>query len=247
MIRKAFILFSILFFNKTPFAHAQSVNQQAWFEYMLNYPFANSFNLENAFTYSTLLSQPKWRAVEYNGTVEYSISPSFDIVGAGLISYTLQNDNYNTLELRPMLGTKIYFTPNRRIQMRLLLRLEQRNFQNLDTKEWEHVMRPRARAEVVIPLNQDSYFKDNLWYAVMDAEWLFVTTDVKERFANRFRFRIGAGYRLNYSFRFEVLYMNQQSRNGIDEAFSSSDNVLRIRLKHFLRATKPAKTGGDGN
>ena len=37
-------------------ADAQSPNEQLWFEYMLNYPFANSFNLENTFTYSTLLN-----------------------------------------------------------------------------------------------------------------------------------------------------------------------------------------------
>ena len=29
--------------------NAQSSNEQLWFEYMLNYSFANSYNLENAF------------------------------------------------------------------------------------------------------------------------------------------------------------------------------------------------------
>jgi hypothetical protein len=222
-------------------------NEQAWFEYMLNVPFANSFNVENAFTYSTLLGQPKWKAFDYNATLEYSLGPHVDLLGSTLVSYTAQTEAYNTLELRPMLGTKIYFTPNKRIQTRLLLRLEQRNFQNGDTKEWESVMRPRVRAEVAIPINHDSYFSDNLWYAIADAEGLFVNTDVEERFANRFRLRVGAGYRLNYSFRFEVIYMNQQSRNGIDELFSSSDNIIRIRLKHFLSKRNPSKATGVGN
>ncbi len=222
-------------------------NEQLWFEYMLNIPFANSFNVENAFTYSTLLGQPKWRAYDYNVTLEYSISPHFDLVGAALISYTEQAESYNTLELRPTLGTRIYFTPHQRIQTRLLLRVEQRNFQNLDTKEWDNVLRPRVRAEVIFPINQDSYFKDNLWYTITDAEWLFVKNDLEERFANRFRLRIGLGYRLNYSFRFEVLYMNQQSKNGIDDNFSSNDNIIRVRLKHYLRKSKPSKAGGVGN
>lgn len=222
-------------------------NEQAWFEYMLNVPFANSFNVENAFTYSTLLSQPKWKAFDYNATLEYSLSPRVDLIGAMLTSYTAQYESFNTLELRPMLGTKIYFTPNKRIQTRLLLRLEQRNFKNLDTKEWERVMRPRVRGEVVIPINKDSYFDDNLWYAMADAEWLFVNTDVEERFANRFRLRLGVGYRLSYSFRFELVYMNQQSKNGINDSFSSSDNVIRFRVKHFLRKTKPSKSAGVGN
>ena len=37
----------------------QDVQEQLWFYYILNYPFANSFNLENAFTYSTLLNTPR--------------------------------------------------------------------------------------------------------------------------------------------------------------------------------------------
>ncbi len=241
-----FLLILVLFVTKSTSLNAQT-NEQLWIEYMLNIPFANSFNVENAFTYSTLLGQPKWRAYDYNATLEYSISPNFDLVGSALISYTEQTESYNTLELRPMLGTRIYFTPNQRIQTRLLLRLEQRNFQNLETKEWDNVIRPRVRAEVVVPINQKSYFENNLWYAIADAEWIFVKTDVDERFANRFRLRAGLGYRLNYSFRFELLYMNQQSKNGIDEDFSSIDNIIRIRLKHYLRKSKPSKTAGVGN
>jgi hypothetical protein len=33
---------------------AKAVNEQFGYEYSLNYPFANSFSLENAFTYSSL-------------------------------------------------------------------------------------------------------------------------------------------------------------------------------------------------
>ena len=231
-----------------PFRAVQAqTNSQLWLEYMLNYPFANSYNLENAFTYSTLLGQPKWRALDYNATLEYSLTPNIDLIGAGLVSYTQQTESENTLELRPMLGTKIHFTPNRRILTRLLLRLEQRNFKNLETNAWEHVMRPRVRGEVVIPINQNSIYRDNLWYAMIDAEYLFTNTDVQERFANRFRLRLGAGYRLSYSNRFELLYMYQMSRDGIDEAFSSSDNIIRVRFKHYLRKSNPTKVSDVGN
>jgi len=222
-------------------------NKQLWYEYMLNYPFAHSFNLENAFTYSTVIGQPKWQAFDYNATLEYSVHPNIDLIGAGLVSYTQQTEAENTLELRPTLGAKVHFTPNRRIQTRLLLRLEQRNFKNLETNTWERVMRPRVRGEVVIPINQVSIFKDNLWYGIMDAEFLFTQTDVQERFANRFRLRVGAGYRLSYSNRFELLYMYQQSRDAIDETFSSSDNVIRVRFKHYLRKTNPSKVSDLGN
>lgn len=67
-------------------------------------------------------------------------------------------------------------------------------------------------------------------------EWFFTTDDdVNERFANRFRWRVGGGYRLNYGFRFEFLYMMQQSKDVIDGDFESSDNIFRFRVKQYLR------------
>lgn len=226
---------------------AQSANEQVWYEYMLNYPFANSFNLENAFTYSTLLGTPKWRALDYSATLEWSLNQHVDLIGQAVMSYTQQTESYNTLEIRPVLGTRLYFTPNKRIQTRLLLRVEQRNFEDLETNTWTQAYRPRARAEAIIPINKDSYYQDKLWYAITDIEWLFKIDDVQERFANRFRWRIGGGYRFSYNLRAEFLYMLQQSRDAIDGTFETSDNVFRFRVKHYLRKTKPSSTGGTGN
>lgn len=214
---------------------------------MLNYPFANSYNLESTFAYNTSLTAPRWRELSYAATVEWAVSQTVELVAQTSVSYTQQTESYNTVEIRPALGTRLYLTPSRRIQTRLLLRVEQRNFKNLQTQEWDHVFRPRARAEVIVPITQDSYFKDNLWYALGDVEWLFATTDVEERFANRFRMRLALGYRLNYSLRFELMYMLQQSRNGIDDTFTSTDTMYRIRLKHYLRKSKPSKATGTGN
>lgn len=246
-MEKRFLLI-VLLFPSTLVVKAQTTNEQVWYEYMLNYPFANSFNLENAFTYSTLLGTPKWRALDYSATLEWSLNQHIDIIGQAVVSYTQQTESYNTLELRPVLGTRLYFTPNKRIQTRLLLRLEQRNFKNLETNTWDQVYRPRSRFEMIIPINKESYYQDNLWYAMTDVEWLMkVDDDVSERFANRFRWRIGGGYRLSYNLRFEFLYMLQQSKDAIDENFETSDNVFRFRVKQYLRKSKPSSAQGTGN
>ena len=189
-------------------ADAQSPNEQLWFEYMLNYPFANSFNLENTFTYSTLLNTPKWTAFDYSPTIEFSLTNHINFLAGGTLAYTNQVEDYDSFEGRLMIGTRIHFTPNRRILSRLQVRLEQRNFKNLETKTWETVYRPRARAEFLIPINRKTYYEDKLWYGIIDAELLFaVDDDVQERFANRFRLRTGIGYRLSYTSRFEFIYM----------------------------------------
>jgi len=241
---KALIFF--LAVTATP-VKGQSPNAQFWLEYILNYPFANSFNVENAFVYSTLAATPRWRAFDYSPTLEYSLTQHIDLSAGCTFSYTAQTEDYNTFEIRPVLGTRIHFTPNRRILTRAYLRLEQRNFLNLDTDTWETVMRPRARFETLIPLNRKTNFEDKLWYGIVDVEWLFAVDDVDERFANRFRARVGVGYRVSYTSRFEFIYMIQQSRSGIDEDYQTSDNIFRFRYKHYLRKTKPTKSMGTGN
>jgi hypothetical protein len=214
---------------------------------MLNYPFANSFNIESALVYSTAFTSPKWRAFDYTPTLEYSILNWLDISAAVTLAYTAQTEDYNTFEFRPMIGTRIHFTPNQRILLRSYLRLEQRNFENLTTKEWDQTYRPRVRFESLIPINRKSYYVDKLWYGIVDVELLFTKDDVEERFANRFRIRTGIGYRLTSASRFEVLYMLQRSRNGIDEGFSSIDNIVRVRYKQYLRKHKSPKLEGSGN
>lgn len=226
---------------------AQEVTEQVWMEYMLESPFANSFNLENSLTYSTLLGEPKWSALDYSPALEWSITQNIDLIGQAVLSYTNQTETYNTFEIRPILGTKIYFTPNQRVQTRLLLRMEQRNFKNLEDGEWTQTFRPRIRAEIIVPINKKTIFEDKMWYAITDAEVLFTNDDINERFANKFRLRIGAGYRLNYTWRFEFIFMHQDSRTGTDENFTSSDNIFRFRVKHYLRKVKPTDASGVGS
>ncbi len=229
------------------FSFGQSINQQIWSEYMLNMPFGKAFNVEHAFSYSTLLNTPRWHAFDYAATLEYSINPYVDVMVAGIVSYTHQTESYNTVELRPVLGTRLRFTPEKRLRTALLLRFEQRNVQNLDTKDWETVFRPRVRAELVYPFNKSSLNADKVWYGVADAEALFGANDVQERFANRFRTRFGLGYKLNYSMRFEVMFMLQRSRNELDHDFESSDHIIRLRFKQFLHKKPQNNPMGVGN
>jgi hypothetical protein len=246
VVKKIFFKALVFFLLVVPWSlQAQSPNSQFWLEYMLNYPFANAFNLENAFVYSTLADTPRWRAFDFSPTLEYSLTPHIDLNVGCTFSYTAQTEDYNTFEIRPVVGTRIHLTPNKRVLTRVYFRVEQRNFLNLDTDTWETVVRPRIRAEALIPISRKSYYDDKLWYGIVDMELLFSKDDVQERFANRFRARMGIGYRLSYTSRFEFIYMIQQSRSGIDEDYQTSDNIFRFRYKHYLRKKKPTKLSGS--
>lgn len=230
-------------------AAAQTVNNQLWYEYMLNYPFANSWNVELAGTYSTLLESPRWQSLDIQVTPEYSLSPNVDLQGAILYNRTNQYQSLSSTELRYMIGTRIHLTPNSRILTRLLLRLEQRNMHYEETKTDEQSTRARLRLETLTPVNGTSMFTgDKLWYVIADAEvFSAIDKQVDERFANRYRIRLGPGFRLNYTWRFEFLYTLQGSRNTIAGDFETVDHLFRFRVKHFLHKSRPAAVQGNGN
>jgi len=57
--------------------------------------------------------------------------------------------------------------------------------------------------------------------------------------------RVGGGLRLSYNLRFEILFMSQQSREAIESQFETTDNIFRIRIKHFL--SQSSNLNGTGN
>jgi hypothetical protein len=216
---------------------------------MLNYPFAGSWNVELAAAYTTALEEPRWKALAFQLTPEYALSPRIDLMASVLYESTLQYEMLSTRELREMIGTRIHLTPFSRVLVRLLVRLEQRNLYYLETDEVQQSTRSRLRLESQIPLNKPTMFAgDKLWYLLVDAE-VFGAVDqqVDERFANKFRFRLGAGYRLNYAWRFEFVYTLQTSRNTIAGDFDTMDNIFRFRVKTFLHPSKPSALQGNGN
>jgi hypothetical protein len=58
--------------------------------------------------------------------------------------------------------------------------------------------------------------------------------DPLERIANRQRIRAGLGYRRNVRWRFEALYIWTRSRDTTDQDFTTSDNIVNLRVKRVF-------------
>lgn len=228
---------------------AQSSSNQVWLEYMGNVAFGKAGNLEGAFTYSSDMGQPKWRTFDVQLTPEWALNKRIDLMGALLFSNTFQTASLSTFEIREMIGARLHLTPAQRLQLRMLLRFEQRNVEDRETRTWDHSTRSRIRLESIYPFNQRSLSAgDKVWYGIADVEaFVNFSKDVQERFANRWRFRAGAGYKINHAFRVEFVYTLQASVNALDGGLSSRENIFRFRLKHFLQKRSSNSPEGTGN
>lgn len=217
---------------------------QAWFDFIVDYPFASQYLAEIETSYQVMFTgDSTWRSYNLTPTFEYQFFPNIDFIASSPLAYTVQTEDYDSFEARITLETRWHITQNKRVNTRLVLKGEERFFQNIETKDWENSTRLRLMGEATIAINRPNLYHDNLWYAIADYEEFFVTDkELKERYSNRRRARIGAGYRLNYKNRFEMVYTLQASRNEIQDSFQGTDNVLQMRYKIFLNPAKPSTT-----
>jgi hypothetical protein len=253
-ITKCIFLISA-FFAFTLGLNAQTVsNSQLWTDFLVDVPFGKNL-FETEFSYQTLLNaNPKidrWVSLNLTPAYERAESKYFDIITSLNFSYTRQNDSVNSMEIRPMVGVRLYFTPDKRLQTRLSIRYEHRFFKDLGAVGWQNATRTRIRPELIFPINKRSYFVNKMLYVLTDVEFFVsLDKDVNEAFANRVRNRLGLGYRFSYNFRLEGIYTLQRSKNEITHDYDSWDNIFRIRFKMYLPLKHPLlsfKKEGNGN
>jgi hypothetical protein len=220
---------------------------QAWFDFQVDYPFKSQYLFEMETSYQTKLTKDSaWRSMNLTPTLQYSYFSSVDFSVTVPLSYTAQTKDYDSFEARPTLEACLHITQNKQVNSRLVFKAEERLFLNLEDDDWETSTRLRLKLEFTIAINGRNLYKDKLWYAITDYEEFFVVDEhLDERYANLRRARIGAGYRLDYKNRFEMIYTLQSSRNEIEEEFTSIDNVVQLRYKMFLNPAKPVPPKND--
>ncbi len=214
--------------------------EQFWIDYSADYPFANKYLAEIEASYQTLTTnKDKWRSYSITPDFEVNVTPHLDLMAQTLLSYTDQTSTYNSFEVRPIFIAKYYFAPGKRIDPRLSIKYEHRMFHELDIDNWLISNRVRLHGEAIVPINRKSIFNDKMIYGVLEGEWFWVMDkNVKERFVSLTFVRMGLGYRVNYSLRFEAFYIVQTSHNQLDGT-DDTESIFRIRIKHFLRNPKP--------
>jgi hypothetical protein len=92
-------------------------------------------------------------------------------------------------------------------------------------------LRYRNRLETLFPLNRRRVTDNGALYVSADAEWFWTRQSPPERFANKQRVRAGVGYRRNYAWRVEALYVWDRSRESAHSAFTTNADAIDIRVR----------------
>jgi len=183
-----------------------------------------------------------WNKVSIKPAVEWYVHPYVDILGEIVYVKTRQSEGSNTVEWRPDLGFRLNFF-QQRWTFRTKTLFEYRHVRDQEMQTNENTIRFRTRVELVFPINNPSHLDPKTLYGLTDFEVFadLAGDDVVERFSNRNRFRIGAGWRFDAAWRVELIYTRQSSRSSQQQDFVNSSNIYRVRIKFQPLRKSPAQ------
>ena len=230
---------------------AAQANLQLWGNLVFDWVNSNRLAYEIDLEPKTLLSapagDPDWRNLDVTPNVEFSPKPWLDLVLDTTIGTTKQTDDVDSVEVTPRFGARFHLfsraqrfhprerAPARRYVVRDFVRFEARNFYySGGDMDYSYSSRFRNRLEFLVPLNKERLTDDGARYLLTDWEWFIPLDDQDERFANKQRIRAGLGYRRDFKWRFEALYIWTRSRTTIEDDFETSDNIINIRVKRVF-------------
>jgi hypothetical protein len=226
-------------------ASADDVETQVWANLTMGWYRTQKVYLELDLEPKVLVSgEPQWRNLDVTPAFEYYPSSWVDLTGEATIGSTLQTNCLRTNELTVRAGVRTYLLkhvrdrlhhenkPVGRVSVASLFRVEERNFWYSDGTESQHSFRFRARLESKVPINHADLTADRTFYVLADAEaFVPIGPGVEERFANKFRLRVGLGYRVNARQRVDLLYLRDWVRDTIEGTRHATAHALDVRYR----------------
>ena len=248
------IIWTVVYFLALPVSTQAQTSTQLWASLILGYAKSESIYMEVEIQPKKQISGGEpWRNLDATWLVEYYPSKWFDITGELVTGYTNQKKSLDSFEITPRVGIRLHIveqvireqshrqksrperTPSNRFDLAAWLRLEQRNFFYFGDLESSHEWRFRVRPEFKAAINNDNLGEDHTLYFRTDLEFYVpITDDVPERFVNEIRFRGGLGYRINYDWRIEFLYVRDVLRESPLGDFEEDANMLDFRLTYLF-------------
>jgi hypothetical protein len=228
-------------------------NGQLWGDVTLSWPQSQRLKyqmiIEPKFLVIVPQEKPDWVTLDLTPTVDYAAAKWMDAVGEFLLAPTVQTNEVNSVELTTRAGIRVHLLsravptrvrdrertelpPSRRLVIRDLARVEQRNIFYSDAQSASSSWRLRNRLEFEFPLNRANMALDGARYLLADWEWFIPLSgnEPPERFASKQRIRAGFGFRRDVKWRYEALYIWGRSLDTTTNSFTTSDNIISLKV-----------------
>ena len=208
-----------------------------------------TFDLEPKVQVTAVTTPSRFANVDIWSTLEFAMAGWLDAHGEFLTGFTNEQDGSTTTEVTERMGVRLHILsrliqerearrgaereaqPRRRGTVATLLRFEHRDLLHSEsptTSTW----RFRGRVEMAYPLNQPKLTRNGTVYLTSDTE-LFtpISDDPQQGQISQWRLRNGAGYRVNFNTRLEVLYIWTTKKDSDTGHYATDSQAVDFRVK----------------
>ena len=218
MKQKAIIfLFVLGFLVVSKMLKSQDIAPQVWSNFGVAWNINDHFSWRNSAAFNVLLSDEyPWHEFNLTSTVVYKFEKYFEVTLGVYTARTKQSLSLSSYEVRPFVGFRVSTNSKKRWLISNLSRFETRQIIYSDV---DHSLsfRFRNRSDAAVSLNRPSMAmtKNNLFvFGYFEAFFNF-GQEVRERFFNQFKYKLGLGYRLNDSWNFNLGFIYQDAKGNV--------------------------------
>ena len=231
-LRYFFILLSIFGWSEVC-SQKDSVGFQLWTDFNINIPITDKFGYGGDVGLRGFASNYDWNQFYIRPRITYELTP--DLQAAGGIAYFRTNffDDYNINEFRGFQDFVLVGPNLNYIIFAWRLRFEERffNYENLPN-DWYI----RARYMAIIESKDFAIAKEKFYLQGMFEGFKAIVNDASnEVFIDQIRLKAIVGHRVSPTWRYELHYMWQNTRQFSEDGFETDNNIIRIRVFHTLK------------
>jgi hypothetical protein len=217
---------------------SQNSTFQTWssFNFVKNLPFSAVLTI-NPEVNRLITGGSPWHSYSIDNNLEYYPNNSWDIFASLQLSYTMQEEDINSLEIRPYIGARWnILKPEKRVFLYLQGKYDFRFFHYYGDLPDKYSGRFRIKPEIRISLNRESNLADkNLMLRLSGEYFIQIDEKVKERFLSRHLMAVGFYYRHSHAWRYEFRYQLYRNKNTIEATLpTSTDHVAYFIVTWFL-------------
>jgi hypothetical protein len=222
MIKQGFFI-SIFLFGFAVFIKplkSQDIAPQIWTNASVAWVINDRFSWRNNAAYNVLVSSEfPWDEITLTSTGVFKFANFFEATTGIYSALTKQTGSLSSFEVRPFIGFRASTNIEKRWLLSNLSRLELRYLNYSDGNSNNVSLRFRNRTIISVSLIKKtmSINKNNLFvFGYFEAFFNF-RTEVRERFFNQFKYKLGLGYRINYHWGIDFGVIFQDATNNVTD------------------------------
>lgn len=226
---KTLLTWLLLIWGLPTYGQEEIIDHQLWFDVIPHFEINNRLEFYGDGSYRTSTTSDKFRKFVLRPSLRYHWTYELDLLGGLGFFLTFEEEDYNTVELRPFQGVRLNWPKIWRMNFKQRGLVEERFIWN-NQGQFDPNLRFRYRIKTKLPLNNPSMSYKTLYIPMSYEIFANVGPNEVESYSNRARAILGMGYVFSEKWigEFEVTF--QRSRSTSDDDLILSDRIFRFKL-----------------